>query len=589
MADFRAALAGSLCCLLAACSGGGTLPGASQHAIAPPSPSRAVRVPMHVKIPRMPRGARGRARRPFFVAASVQGLAIAVYAHGSRTTPLGTVNADVSPSSALCHASAGGRECTIPIPAPPGTDDFVVTAYDAPPAGGSFAAAKKLAIGEATSTIVTGAKNSVAITLGGVAAGVAIAPLQLFVRAIAPSSQSLSVTAVDADGDAIVSDGYVDASGNPVSIALSADSTAGGTVTFAPASLSSPSPTGVLVNYASNVATSTQIQVGFTSKLTATISGVSASTTLHAAPPTGTTYTAPGGGVFPSDIAPGPDSALWYTALADDHIGRVTTNGSFSTSGAISNDAEQIAAGIDNAMWFTERTGTIGRVSVSSPGTITEIAPPPSITLAAGIAQGPSSDAASMWFTDPVDGLIARIPTVSPSTASINVYGPVPQMLEPGAIVAGPDGNLWFADCTAGAIGKIPPNSPTGTSAQVTEYDVPAIAPGSSSPSSIVNGPDGALWFGDPTNGDDGEIGRITTAGVLTEYATAAGSYFLTVGPDGAIWFTESNIDKVGRIDPKTHAIVEFPTGSGPAGIALGPDNALYISNNFDSTIERLQ
>jgi virginiamycin B lyase len=586
----RGCFALAACIALAAC-GGGALPGTTPNAVAPP-PQRAktIRVRMHVRIPRMPRGTRGRKRRPFFVAASVQGIGIAVYPHGNRTTPLGTANADVSPSSPLCQASAGGRDCTVPIPAPPGNDDFVVTAYDAPPSGGSFSSAKKLATGESTTLIAKGKSNAVTITLGGIVAGIAVSPPLLSVRAIAPSTQNITVTAVDADGDAIVSDGYVDANGNPVSIALSADSSAGTTVSFAPASLASPSPIGVSVTYASTNATSGQIKQGFSSTLTAASGALSATATLSAAAPVASPYPIPGGSTFAQHIAAGPDGALWYTTFTDDTIGRMTPAGAFSASGMAANPTGQVAPGNNNAMWFTENAGEIGYFSVASPGTVNEIATPPEITMGAGITKGPPSDAASMWFTDPVDGLVARIPTSSPVTGSIEVYGPSSSMIQPGSITAGPDGNLWFDDCTNGSISTIPPNSPIGTSVTVTAYPIPAVGAGGPSPVGIAVASDGSIWFADPTNGDNGEVGRITTAGAITEFDTSAPANSVAVGPDGAVWYVMPTTNTIGRIDIKTHTIDEFPSvGDGPGGIALGPDNALYIIDHFDSNVLRVQ
>jgi len=51
------------------------------------------------------------------------------------------------------------------------------------------------------------------------------------------------------------------------------------------------------------------------------------------------------------------------------------------------------------------------------------------------------------------------------------------------------------------------------------------------SPLSIVAGPDGALWF---TEYYASKIGRITTAGVLTEYQISSHSDDIVAGPDGA-------------------------------------------------------
>ncbi len=60
----------------------------------------------------------------------------------------------------------------------------------------------------------------------------------------------------------------------------------------------------------------------------------------------------------------------------------------------------------------------------------------------------------------------------------------------------------------------------------------------SSVPQGITLGPDGALWFTETLNN---KIGRITTAGVITEYTIPVASSSpqgITSGPDGSLWFT---------------------------------------------------
>jgi FG-GAP-like repeat len=47
------------------------------------------------------------------------------------------------------------------------------------------------------------------------------------------------------------------------------------------------------------------------------------------------------------------------------------------------------------------------------------------------------------------------------------------------------------------------------------------------------------------------KIGRITTAGVVTEYAiprASTGPTSITVGPDGAFWFSEQFANRIGRL-----------------------------------------
>src|SRR5436309_1017470 len=86
--------------------------------------------------------------------------------------------------------------------------------------------------------------------------------------------------------------------------------------------------------------------------------------------------------------------------------------------------------------------------------------------------------------------------------------------------------------------------APAAASALVTETPIPTSF---SRPQSIAAGPDGALWF---TEFGGDKIGRITTAGAITEFQLTAGSQpdGIAAGPDGALWFTEFGTDRIGRI-----------------------------------------
>src|SRR5262245_38182118 len=80
------------------------------------------------------------------------------------------------------------------------------------------------------------------------------------------------------------------------------------------------------------------------------------------------------------------------------------------------------------------------------------------------------------------------------------------------------------------------PCAVSASTTTLTEFPLSA----NSRPTSITTGPDGNLWF---TEGIGNQIGRITSAGAVTEFAIpTAGSQPLsiTAGPDGNVWFTES-------------------------------------------------
>ena len=95
----------------------------------------------------------------------------------------------------------------------------------------------------------------------------------------------------------------------------------------------------------------------------------------------------------------------------------------------------------------------------------------------------------------------------------------------------------------------------------------------------ITAGPDGALWFTETVAETVGQIGRITTAGVVTEYPLPTVNSLpagITAGPDGALWFTEGGSNRIGRITTGG-VITEYPVPtpvSSPAGITAGPDGA---------------
>src|SRR5947208_1442339 len=159
----------------------------------------------------------------------------------------------------------------------------------------------------------------------------------------------------------------------------------------------------------------------------------------------------------------------------------------------------------------------------------------------------------------------------------------------PTSIIAGRDGNLWFTERFGNKIGRIAP-----TSGLITEFCQVLTAGNPSgitgSPRGITVGPDGNIWFAEVS----GVIGRITSAGVITEFASDlirdSGPFAITAGRDGNLWFTEFFGNKVGRITP-TADITEFAVatpGSGPMGITVGADGNLWFTESNSNKIGRV-
>ncbi len=185
--------------------------------------------------------------------------------------------------------------------------------------------------------------------------------------------------------------------------------------------------------------------------------------------------------------------------------------------------------------------------------------------------------------------LLVSLPAISlAQQIAIEEYPLPTSNISPCCITVGPDGGLWFTEAEnafggSNNIGRIT------TAGVITEYPVPTF---NSSPGGITAGPDGALWF---TEYNGNNIGRITTAGVVTEYPAPklnSGLDGITAGPDGALWFTEYQFyaSRIGRITT-AGVITEYslPTaGSGPLGITAGPDGALLFTEYFANQVGRI-
>jgi hypothetical protein len=123
--------------------------------------------------------------------------------------------------------------------------------------------------------------------------------------------------------------------------------------------------------------------------------------------------------------------------------------------------------------------------------------------------------------------------------------------------------------------------STTGCTSCITEFPVPTA---SSYPGSITAGPDGNLWF---TEYWGNRIGRITPAGVITEFSTGLFAHAqppdITAGPDGNLWFTEYHGNKIGYLELSRLCWVSVPAPLrcmriGKRGSAGGLPERLIIS-----------
>ena len=283
--------------------------------------------------------------------------------------------------------------------------------------------------------------------------------------------------------------------------------------------------------------------------------------------PSITQFPLPTGDQGPGAIATGADGNLWFTQSGTSVLGIATVGGRITAGPALRGRAQDLALDSGGNLWATEESaGYIARIPSSGPPAEFAVGGAPD-----QIAAGPDGN---LWFTDlAAPGAIKRITPAG--TVTSYTTGLTPSST-PTGVAAGPDGGVWFTESVGGRIGRIDP-----TTKAITEYSV-GLTPLSLA-TVITAGPDGNLWF---TETAGGRIGRITPSGTITEFSAglAAGSLpeGIAAGPDGNLWFADAaNPARIGRITP-SGAITEFSSGllpsSAPVGIAAGPDGNLWFT-----------
>jgi virginiamycin B lyase len=164
---------------------------------------------------------------------------------------------------------------------------------------------------------------------------------------------------------------------------------------------------------------------------------------------------------------------------------------------------------------------------------------------------------------------------------------PVPYKLPYGIVYdnEGPLKGVWFTNATLDA-----KSGAVEFSYKIGKTTLLATPTAAAMPGSInfVPGSD-SLWF---TETNTNKIARIDPSRKITECAIpTAGSKPLDIqhGPDGAMWFTESAVGKIGRID-STGKISEFKVGAAnDAPTALIAQNgALWFTEVGSARIGRL-
>jgi virginiamycin B lyase len=205
---------------------------------------------------------------------------------------------------------------------------------------------------------------------------------------------------------------------------------------------------------------------------------------------------------------------------------------------------------VGDELWFGERAkGKLGRVAMD--GGVTEIPLPHTDADPSDLALGPDSN---LWYADHENNLVARVTTAVPPVITEFPLG------NPFGIAAGPGTTVWYTMSLCPGtldqqqrIGIID----TAHTASRTDFDVP----GSTLPFGIAMAPDHDVYFAEFVAQ---KIGHTTTGATIAASAALSGTpSWIIAGPDGQLWFTDG---KLGSIDPATGTVVEHTTITPPAG-----------------------
>lgn len=311
--------------------------------------------------------------------------------------------------------------------------------------------------------------------------------------------------------------------------------------------------------------------------------GISAS-----AAPTITEYALPVQGTMPTDIAAGLGNVHWFSEVGYNKIAKISTTGVIQEfDSPTGNRITSLATASDGATWFTtydnNNYGVIARVN--SDDSFTTYRLPRLSTFVLKMTQGPDG---ALWFVG-VDysegqGVIGRIT----STGSIQLQSL--GFVTPAGLAFGADGNAWFSVPDIARICRVSPSVLESFNGMNCFQDNNAGA----APRDLVRGGDGKIWFTDYTD----HVNSINIDGVVTAYQILTSNASITglaLGPDNAVWYTQNGNNRIGRVTAagvtSEYPIATMSTneyGSQPFGIASGTDGGVWFTEFGGNNIGRI-
>ena len=284
----------------------------------------------------------------------------------------------------------------------------------------------------------------------------------------------------------------------------------------------------------------------------------------------------------PSSMTLGPDGNIWFAETSYDHIGRVSTNSKcygniteFTIPGAKGGGISGLAAAPHDTLWLSAAGGDmVASLNLKDPSipdacaTSNQSSPPPVVLSVAPSGplteypltsqSGPNGitvDASgNVWIAESSSSKVARL---DPTTGHVDEWATPTSQANVVGIAAGAGNRVWFTETDANRVGEISTIATAGDAHAITEHVVPLA---NSGPTGITPAPDGAMWFAESTS--SGVIGRISSSGAITQFATPAVGgaliYDVTPASNGSLWYTNFAADTLGTLT----------TGVAPARVA---------------------
>jgi virginiamycin B lyase len=328
-------------------------------------------------------------------------------------------------------------------------------------------------------------------------------------------------------------------------------------------------------------------------------------------------FSVPTANAQPSGIASGRDGFLYFTELNANNIGQVTTGGSMveigisAKGGTAGNHGVSIASGPDANLWFTEQGAAPGIASMAlASHTVTEYHVPGSAPLFIGA----SPLGGSLIFTDPANNAIGLVltgtakfaptgsvtapPNCAVSSASANICefsiaglgGSANANPLSTTTLSNDVNNVYFTEYNTSRIGVLNVNAGT-----LTEIDTSLGCSANAGPTTIRQGPDGALWF---TEANVGKMCRMTATGQLSEFAltpaTSAATFISAL--DNNFYFEDIAQNKIGRMTLNPAGVTELDVSTTNAFAApptigemtIGPDGRVYFAETTGNKIGQI-